>query len=420
MKVLIAGGGIGGLVTALELHKRGIEAQVFESIDEPKALGVGINLLPHAMKNLIQLGLLEPLMATGIQTKDLSFYSKHGKLIWREPRGLDAGYKVPQLSINRGELQMILYRAARERLGANIHTGHHFKDYRETADGRVVATFTDRKSGTTVAEADGDVLIGADGIHSALRRKLVPQAGPGVWSGMMFWRGAVETEQFLSGRSMIMAGYPDRKVIVYPMSKPHFDKGKSLTNWAVDYMVDRTGAFNPEDWDRRGDRSEFMPAFAGWRFDWLDVPDLLARTETVYEYPCVDHEPLERWTFGRATLLGDAAHPMRPMGSNAGSQAIRDARAIAEALAGTRDIDAALAAYENERRPATTRIVLSNKMSGPERVMQMVEDRAPDGFNDLHAVISEKELQAVADEYKTIAGFDRDSVNAGVDAPVAA
>jgi len=213
---------------------------------------------------------------------------------------------------------------------------------------------------------------------------------------------------------MVMVGYPERKFIAYPISKPHHDRGRALINWAIDVQVAHSGDFRPQDWNRRGNREDFLPLYEDWKFDWLDVPDILRRTEAVFEFPCIDRDPLDRWTFGRATLLGDAAHPLRPMGSNAGAQAIRDARAIAEALAQHADIDAALAAYENDRRPATTKILLSNRTNGPERVMAMVEERAPNGFSDLHTVITQEELQRVADEYKQIAGFDRESVNAGV------
>jgi 2-polyprenyl-6-methoxyphenol hydroxylase-like FAD-dependent oxidoreductase len=200
------------------------------------------------------------------------------------------------------------------------------------------------------------------------------------------------------------------------MSKPHLDKGRALINWAVDVQVAHSGKFRPQDWNRQGNREDFLPLYELWNFDWLDIPDIIRRTETVFEFPCVDRDPLDRWTFGRATLLGDAAHPLRPMGSNAGAQAIRDARALADALASHTDLDAALHAYESERRPATTKIMLSNRMNGPERVMAMVEERAPQGFTDLSSVITAEELQHVADEYKQLAGFDRDSVNAGATA----
>jgi 2-polyprenyl-6-methoxyphenol hydroxylase-like FAD-dependent oxidoreductase len=416
MKVLIVGGGIGGLATALELERRGIEAHVFESVETVQPLGVGINLLPHAAKHLIQLGLYDALAASAIQTEDLGFYNKFGQLIWHEPRGRAAGYKVPQFSIHRGELQMILYRAVAARLPGRLHPGHHLKDFRQTADGRVVASFVDRRTGAPVAEVAGDVLIGADGIHSAVRKALYPGEGGPLWSGIMFWRGAIEAAPFLSGRSMVMVGYPAQKFIAYPMSEPHRRQGSALINWAVDLQVAHSGTFQPQDWNRRGRREDFLPLFDNWRFDWLDIPDLIRRTESVYEFPCVDREPLERWTFGRVTLLGDAAHPLRPMGSNAGAQAIRDAFAIAEALAGHKDIDAALAAYEDDRRPATSRLILSNRQQGPERVMALVEERAPQGFADLHAVITPEELQQVADDYKQLAGFDRDSVNSGIEA----
>jgi 2-polyprenyl-6-methoxyphenol hydroxylase-like FAD-dependent oxidoreductase len=412
MKVLIIGGGIGGLVAALELEKVGIEAHVFESVHEVRPLGVGINLLPHAVKNLFRLGLLETLMETGLETKELSYFNKYGQRIWREPRGRDAGYKVPQLSIHRGELQMILMNAARDRLGDRIQTGRHLDSFRQTSDGKVVARFIDRSTGTLVSEENGDVLIGADGIHSIVRQHFYPGEGPPKWNGVLFWRAATEVEPFLGGRAMIMAGHPKQKFVAYPMSQKHALRGTSLVNWIAELWFDPFGGFDREDWNRRGNIKDFLSSFRSWNFDWLDIPRLIERTSDVYEFPCVDRDPLPRWTFGRATLLGDAAHPMYPMGSNGSSQAILDGRALAEALSTHSRIEDGLSSYEQARRLATERIVLSNRQSGPEKVMGIVEDRSPEGFTDLETVISHRELQEIADQYKVMTGSDPKTVNA--------
>lgn len=412
MKVLIIGAGIGGLTAALELERAGIEAHVFESVAEVRPLGVGINLLPHAIKNLTRLGLLETLLQTGLETKDLSYYNKYGQRIWSEPRGRAAGYNVPQLSIHRGELQMILMAAARERLGARVHTGKHLRAFRETPDGTVITEFVDRESGILVGEETGDVLVAADGINSTVRSSFYPNEGAPIWNGVLFWRAATETEPFLGGRSMIMAGHPKQKFVAYPMSQKHAVRGTSLVNWIAELWFDPSLGFKRQDWNRRGNTGDFLPAFRSWDFEWLNIPKLIEQTTDVYEFPCVDRDPLPRWTFGRVTLLGDAAHPMYPMGSNGSSQAILDGRALANALSTHPRIEDALDSYEQTRRAATTKIVLSNRQSGPERVMGVVEDRSPNGFTDLDTVISHRELQEIADKYKVMTGSDAESVNA--------
>jgi len=233
---------------------------------------------------------------------------------------------------------------------------------------------------------------------------------------VLFWRAAVETSGFLTGASMVMAGHPKQKFVAYPMSAWHAAKGSSLVNWIAELWYDPVQGFAREDWNKRGDKRDFLPQFESWKFDWLDIPRMIEETAEVYEFPCVDRDPLDRWTFGRATLLGDAAHPMYPMGSNGSSQAILDARALSQALSDKRDIDEALASYKALRRPVTSQIVLGNRESGPERVMALAEERAPQGFDDLEAVISHAELLRIADEYKKLTGSDLESVNRELEA----
>lgn len=411
MRAIIIGAGIGGLATALSLHAAGIEAVVCESVPEIRPLGVGINLLPHATRELAELGLLDDLVAEGIRTQELIYFNKYGREIWREPRGLEAGYRWPQISIHRGRLQHLLLRAATERLGAGqIRTGHHLAAF-EQDDGRVVAHFVARQGGAAVGTEAADLLIGADGIHSTVRRALYPDEGPPQWNGAILWRAVSEGRPFLSGRSMFMAGHARQKFVCYPISRALADAGRALINWVAEIRFDETDLARREDWNCRGDLADFLPAFADWRFDWLDIPDLIRRAELVYEYPMVDRDPLDRWSFGHVTLLGDAAHPMYPVGSNGASQAILDARALTDALAAGDSIEAALRAYEVARLPATARIVLSNRQQGPERVMQIVEERAPQGFDRLDDVIAREELEAIAADYKRIAGFDREALN---------
>ncbi len=407
MSVLIAGGGIAGLTTALSLHQIGIDCRVFEAVDTIEPLGVGINTLPHAVRELTELGLREQLAATAVPTAELAYYSAHGQRIWSEPRGEAAGYHWPQFSIHRGALHMILLQAARERLGADrILTGHQLTGWEKTPAG-VRAHFIDRRTGKPRDDAEGSLLIGADGIHSAVRAHLYPGEGPPIWNGAIMWRGVTEGHSFLSGRTMIMAGHEALKFVAYPISCT-----SNVINWIAERRFSPDHAWRREDWNRPGKEADFMPWFEGWRFDWLDVPAIIRAASHCYEYPMVDRDPLDRWTFGRVTLLGDAAHAMYPIGSNGASQAILDARVLAREIQTHGPVPRALQAYEAERRPATSRIVLANRGNGPEQVMQLVHQRAPDGFDRIEDVLTRTELEDVASGYKRIAGFDKDALNA--------
>jgi len=412
MTVLIAGGGIGGLTLALSLHQIGIPCRVFESVAELKPLGVGINVLPHAVRELIELGLLDKLDSIGVRTKELAFFSKYGKPIWSEPRGLEAGYKWPQFSVHRGQLQQILLDTAIERLGAdNVLTSHHLVDWSETPDG-VRANFTDRATGESAGSYDGTLLIAADGIHSAIREKLYPDEGPPLWNGRILWRGITEADAFLTGRTMIMAGHEILKFVCYPISREPDAHGKHRINWVAERHMPPTYQWRREDYNRTAKLDEFLPWFESWNFDWLDVPGLIRNCPHAYEYPLVDRDPLDHWTFGRVTLLGDAAHPMYPIGSNGASQAILDARVLTREILAQGETPTALQAYEAERRPATTELVKLNRRNGPEQVMQLVEERAPDGFNVVTDVLSQQELEDIAANYKRVAGFQVEALNA--------
>jgi 2-polyprenyl-6-methoxyphenol hydroxylase-like FAD-dependent oxidoreductase len=410
--VIIVGAGIGGLTTALALHRVGINARIYESVAELRPLGVGINLLPHATKVLGQLGLVDALTEVAVATRELIYLNKLGQEIWREPRGRDAGYAWPQLSIHRGELQMVLLRAVRERLGdAAILTGHHLATV-EQADGRVRAAFVRRDTGERIAEETADLLVGADGIHSAVRAQLHPQEGPPKWNGILLFRATTQATPILSGREMISMGYPGHRFVAYPILRSRAGGAQPLVNWIAEVGQDATSPFRREDWNRPGRIADVLPRYERWVLDWLDVPAVMQAADAVYEYPCVDRDPLERWTFGRVTLLGDAAHPMYPMGSNGGSQAILDAMALADALSQEGDIDRALAAYESARRPATAALVHSNRRQGPSEIQTIVEQRAPNGFERIESVLSQTELAEIAARYKRLAGFDQTTVNA--------
>jgi 5-methylphenazine-1-carboxylate 1-monooxygenase len=412
MTILIAGGGIAGLTAALSLHQIGVPCRVFETVSSPRPLGVGINVLPHAVRELTELGLLPVLAEAGIPTAELAYYNKLGQRIWAEPRGRDAGYNWPQYSVHRGLLQQMLLEAARDRLGAqNIRTGYHLAGWDETGDG-ITAHFIDKRSGAALPDETGDLLIGADGIHSVVRATLYPTEGPPLWNGAILWRGTTKAAPFLTGRTMIMAGHEFQKFVAYPIARAAEAQGEAVINWIAERKFRPGHAWQREDWNRVGKLSDFLPEFATWRFDWLDVPAVIQAANACFEYPMVDRDPLDRWTFGRASLIGDAAHPMYPIGSNGASQGILDARVLTREIRRSGPTPEALMAYEAERRPATSKIILANRANGPEQVMQLVEQRAPNGFARIEDVLTPQELEGTAASYKQVAGFDRDALNA--------
>ena len=402
MTVLIAGGGVGGLTLALMLHQRGIPAQVFEAAAEVRPVGVGINTLPHSIRELAALGLLPALDAVGIRTRQLSYLTQRGQTIWCEPRGMHAGQDVPQFSIHRGQLQQVLWQAALERLGPGaIHAGHRLLGYEQTATG-IVAQFGTAAGPVTVP---GDALVGADGIHSWLRAHLHPDDGGIRWNGIQMWRGATDWPAFDGGDAMVIAGDAVAKLVLYPIG-PGATAGTRLTNWVIYAQVGDASAPPPgrESWSRRGAYADFRHLVQRLDLPFIDVAALIQSTADIFEYPMCDRDPQPWWTEGRVTLLGDAAHPMYPVGSNGASQAVLDARCLADQLAAHPVADA-LAAYDAERRPATTAVVRSNRSGGPERVIGLVAQRAPGGFDRLADVASEAELTGIVRGYAAMAGF---------------
>jgi 2-polyprenyl-6-methoxyphenol hydroxylase-like FAD-dependent oxidoreductase len=405
MKAIVVGGGIGGLTTALTLHDRGLDCEVFEQAGEIRELGVGINTLPHAIRELGGLGLLPRLDDVAIRTHELVYANRFGQEVWREPRGLHAGLDAPQFSIHRGRLQSVIFEAVRARLGeSRVHTGSRLGGFVQD-EGGVTAWFFDR-DGRHARTVRGDVLVGADGIHSTVRGALFPGEGPPRWNGSMLWRGAVDWRRFLDGSSMIIAGGMAAKFVVYPIAEGA-RPGTRLTNWAVLVRTGEADQAPPrrEDWSRRGRLEDVLPHLERFRLTEVDPKAIVCATPEFWEYPMCDRDPLPRWSHGRVTLLGDAAHPMYPVGSNGASQAILDARCLADRLASAETVQHALLGYEQERLPATAAIVRSNRKGGPEGVIDAVEALAPDGFADLDAVLPYTERHRIVRGYAATAGL---------------
>ncbi len=402
MRVIIVGAGIGGLVTALRLHRQGIECTVYEQSEPIRELGVGINLLPYAVQELAELALLDRLVEAGIRTQDLSYAHRLGPQIMRRSCGLSAGFAVPQLSIHRGKLQAILLQAVRERLGAAaVQEGHRLVGFEQDAAGVDVRLFD--RSGNAVASSRADALVGADGIHSTVRSLLFPNEGPPRWSGITMWRGATEWPQFGSGSSMIIAGGVNAKLVLYPIGQGTSPRTR-LTNWAICVLTGRAGDPPPsrQDWCKPADSADLQRHVTHFNVPLLDHAALVMATQESFEFPMCDRDPLPHWTRGRVTVLGDAAHPMYPMGSNGAGQAILDATALADQLATQADPLDALRGYESERLPATSEIVVSNRAGGPERVIDEVERRAPAGFSRLEDVIAPAALEAIINSYNRV------------------
>ncbi|MPZ56498.1 MAG: flavin-dependent oxidoreductase [Rhizobiales bacterium] len=409
MNVMVIGGGVSGLTMALSLHQAGIPVRVYEASRNVLPLGVGINLQPNAVRELDEIGLGARLAAVGNSTRALCFFNKFGQLIWREPRGLAAAYRWPQVSIHRGRLQVLLFEAARERLGdENIRIGCRLTGFAQRGDA-VTATFTDPE-GRGLGSESADILVGADGIHGTVRRQFYPDEGPPRFGNQILWRAATDAAPFLGGDAMAIAGHFHQRLIVYPIAPSAIDPGKLLTNW-IWQMTVAGDLSEREDWNRKVGKEKFWEYVKSWHFDWLDVPRLIDGTEEIFEFPLVDRDPVDRWSFGRVTLIGDAAHPMQPTGSQAGSQAIIDARMLTQALMTIADPVEALAHYDAVRRPVMNDIILRNRQFGPEAAMQIVEERAPEGFARIEDVISADEMRHISQSFQATAGLDAQTVN---------
>ncbi|RYF16412.1 MAG: flavin-dependent oxidoreductase [Comamonadaceae bacterium] len=403
MRIAVVGGGIGGLALALGLQQRGIACEVFEAAPQVKELGVGITLLPHAMRELAALGVQPELEALGIENLESVFFNRWGQYIYREPRGRHAGYGVPELGMHRGKLHGVLYRAAVERLGAaHVHLDHRCTGLQQD-DREVTLSFEDA-TGRPHPCVTADVVIACDGVNSAVRRQFYPQEQV-AFAGINTWRGVTVHPPILGGKTYLRIGSIDTgKMVIYPIVDDVDGKGNQLINWVAEI---RSADRGRNDWNKPGSLQDFLPVYADWRFDWLDVPRLISTASEVLEYPMVDKDPVPRWTFGRVTLLGDAAHPMYPRGSNGSAQALIDAAMLASLLGERGDPVAALRQYEAVRLPATARVVETNRTVPPDFIIMKADElsggRPYEGSID--DLVSQEELRRISDDYKKVAGF---------------
>jgi len=407
--VIIIGGGIGGLTLALTLHRAGIPCRIYELAQEVKGLGLGINVLPHATKELAALGLEDALAGVAVTTREALFYNRYGQLVYSEPCGRHAGYDTPQFSIHRGDLQTVLLEACRQRIGADrIVTGWRCARAEQDGDGATVH-FTATATGEALPPQRGSLVVSCDGIHSVLRKQFYPDEGDPIYSGVNMWRGATWWKPFLTGESFVRAGWLESgKMIIYPIRNQRDAQGRQLISWVGEFY---TPKYKRRDWNRAGELNDFIHVFEDWKFDWLDVPGMIRNTETILEYPMVDQEPLPWWSHGRITLLGDAAHPMVPRGSNGAGQAILDAVALAECLKRHADPVEALKQYEARRLEATANIVRMNRKNPPDAILREVYLRTGDKpFKDINDVISREELAALTHGYARVAGYDKESL----------
>jgi 2-polyprenyl-6-methoxyphenol hydroxylase-like FAD-dependent oxidoreductase len=408
-RVVIVGAGIGGLTLALCLHRAGIGCRVYEASAQIRPLGVGVNILPHASQVLAGLGLDTAIERVAVQTREAVFFNRFGQLIYDEPLGRFAGYPYAQYSIHRGDLQKVLLDAVVDRIGADaVVTASRCVAIDDDADG-VSVQLENPRTGAALSAQRADVVVGCDGLHSTVRKLLHPGEGPPLYSGVNMWRGVTVSPPMLSGASMVRAGWlKTGKMVIYPIRNDVDASGHQLVNWVAELETPR---HTQRDWTRTGNIEDFIGAFADWQFDWLDVPELISHAETILEFPMVDQDPLPWWSRGRMTLLGDAAHPMYPRGSNGAGQAILDARTLAKALQDDPDPVAALKAYEAERLPFTAEVVRMNRRNPPDAILREIFERTGDKpFMRVDDVISRDELVALSEGYKRVAGFDRASL----------
>lgn len=411
-RVLIAGGGIGGLAMALTLHQIGVKFTVFESARELAPLGVGINLQPNAVRELYDLGIgPDDLDTIGVPSREWALVGLNGNDIYSEPRGLLAGYSWPQYSAHRGRLHMLLYNKLVERAGPGcVKLGHRVTGYEHASDGTVSAQI--RLADGHTAQETGTLLVGADGIHSQIRAQMHPDQPPINWGGAIMWRGTTKAKPIRTGSSFVGLGTHRHRLVFYPISPVDPETGLATINWIAERTVETGGDWTNSGWFRPTAVEEFIDHFADWRYDWLDVPDLLSRADIAYENPMIDRDPVDTWQDGPVILMGDAAHAMYPTGSNGASQAIVDARVLGAAMLEKGITPAALAAYNEKLCGPISQVILRNRSAGPFGLLNIVDERCGGVFEDIEDVIPSHERSAFMAKYKSAAGFAVEQLNA--------
>ena len=402
MNIAIVGGGIAGLSFALGLHKRGIDCDVFEAVTDIKEIGVGITLLPHAMRELAELGLQDALEAVGIENLESVFYTQHGQYVYKEARGRHAGYTLPEIGIHRGKLHRILFDAAVNRLGADkVHTGMRCSAFSQNENG-VEIEFSNAHTQTSL-KVQAQIAVACDGVNSVVRAQMHPQDAL-CFAGINTWRGVTVHPPILTGKSYLRIGTVEvGKMVIYPIIDNVDGKGNQLINWVAE-LQKPNAAMN--DWNRPGDPAVCAEIFKDWTFDFLNVPELILKADKVFEYPMVDKNALPFWTQGRVTLMGDAAHPMYPRGSNGSAQALIDARTLADQLAQHTDPKEALKAYEVLRLAPTAKVVETNRNVPPDFIIMKAQELSGGKpFRHIDDLITQDELRQISDHYKTVAGF---------------
>ena len=410
-RVLIAGGGIGGLALALTLHQIGVRCTVFESISELRPLGVGINLQPNAVRELEALGIGEDdLNAVGIVAKEWALVGLNGKDIYSEPRGKTAGYHWHQYAVHRGKFHLLLLAHVLERLGEDaVRLGQKVTGYTKQDDGSVIAHITNADG--TQHDEHGALLIGADGIHSSVRAQMHPDQPPICWGGTLMWRGTSKAVPIRTGSSFVGLGTHRHRVVIYPISAPDAN-GLADINWIAEQTYDVTHDWTKTGWFRPCAISDFAAQFDSFVYDWLDLPALLAGSDVAYENPMIDRDPIPTWVDGPVALMGDAAHPMYPTGSNGASQAIIDARVIGRLFVESGVNAASLGAYDAELCGPVGKLAMRNRGAGPFGLLNLVDERCGGTFANINDVIPEAERKQFMQTYQQAAGFARETLNA--------
>ena len=408
--VIIAGGGIGGLATALTLHQIGVPCVVYEAVREMRPLGVGINLQPNAVRELYDLGITEQdLDRVGLPAREWALVGLNGNDIYSEVRGLAAGYHWPQYAVHRGQFHMLLHDKVVERIGPNaIRLGSRVTGYRNNSGG--VCALIEHADGST-SEERGALLVGADGIHSAIRAQMHPAQPPIHWGGAIMWRGTTVAKPIRSGSSFVGLGTHRQRMVFYPISHPDPESGLATINWIAEVTLDNTEGWKQSGWFRQVSIDDFKHHFADWIWDWLDVPALIARADSVFENPMIDRDPIPTWRDGAVVLIGDAAHAMYPTGSNGGSQAVVDARVLGAAIVAHGVTPQALAAFDETLCGPISQLVLRNRGAGPFGLLNMVDERCGGTFDNIDDVIPPRERADFMAGYKAAAGFAIEKLN---------